>query len=187
VPGREISGPSHLRVVVSAGSVAASGTPIALVQGCCVRAPFASKCPLQCRHSPSLLGGRARWPVSGRPVSLWVRSLPHIDQISARLMAGIPVRARRLFERRQTRCWRAAGGKGPGLGGARVGERRKRQGAASSGLGPARIQMSGRGQQVCAQRDRCRRCFAQGGGGAIAPGDCGVRSAGGLAPGASTR
>src|ERR1700733_2700636 len=29
-----------------------------------------------------LLGGRTRWPVSGRPVTVWVRGLPHLDQMT---------------------------------------------------------------------------------------------------------
>ena len=32
--------------------------------------------------SLGLLGGRARWPVSGQPVTLWVRGLPHFDQMT---------------------------------------------------------------------------------------------------------
>src|SRR5580693_7811769 len=33
------------------------------------------------RHSP-LLGGGTRWPVRGRPVPVWVRGLPHFDQVT---------------------------------------------------------------------------------------------------------
>src|ERR1700728_3369727 len=29
-----------------------------------------------------LLGGRTRWPVSGRPVTVWVRGLAHLDQMT---------------------------------------------------------------------------------------------------------
>jgi hypothetical protein len=46
-------------------------------------APEAENC------SARLLGGCARWPVSGRPVAVWVRGLPHLDGL------GLAVRALR--------------------------------------------------------------------------------------------
>src|SRR5215469_14397069 len=52
-------------------------------------------------HSPWLLGGRSRWPVRGRPVPLWVRGLPHFDQMTVGIADVAALLVLVLFRRRQ--------------------------------------------------------------------------------------
>src|SRR5271166_3247745 len=53
------------------------------------------------RHSPGLLGGRTRRPVSGRPVPVWVRGLPHFDQMTVGIADVATLLVLVLFRRRQ--------------------------------------------------------------------------------------
>src|SRR5271165_336914 len=53
------------------------------------------------RHSLGLLGGRTRRPVSGRPVTLWVRGLPHFDQMTVGIADVAALLELVLFRRRQ--------------------------------------------------------------------------------------
>src|SRR5271169_349764 len=60
---------------------------------------IAEKVPI--RHSLGLLGGRTRRPVSGRPVTLWVRGLPHFDQMTVGIADVAALLELVLFRRRQ--------------------------------------------------------------------------------------
>ena len=52
-------------------------------------------------RSLGLLGGRTRRPVSGRPVTLWVRGLTDFDQMTVRIADVAALLELVLFRRRQ--------------------------------------------------------------------------------------
>src|ERR1700677_4454538 len=53
------------------------------------------------RHSLGRLAGSTRRPVSGRPVTLWVRGLPHFDQVTVGIADVAALLVLVLFRRRQ--------------------------------------------------------------------------------------